>query len=113
MVGDESRLRQVLTNLVSNALVHTPADAAVTMSVAQQNGNVVVTVADNGPGMRPEVVPHVFERFYRADAARSPARGGSGLGLSIADAIVRAHGGRIDVASAPGEGTAFTVRLSK
>jgi two-component system OmpR family sensor kinase len=112
VVGDEARLRQVLTNLVGNATVHTPPDAAIAVSVDGHDGEASITVADDGPGMPPEVAQRVFERFYRADAARSRASGGSGLGLSIADAIVQSHGGRIEVASRPGTGTSFTVRLS-
>jgi two-component system OmpR family sensor kinase len=112
VVGDEARLRQVLTNLVGNALVHTPASAAVGVTVAQADGEAVVTVSDEGPGMDPVVAQRVFERFYRADTARSRASGGTGLGLSIVDAIVQAHGGRIAVASTAGTGTSFTVRLS-
>ena len=81
------------------------------VQVATQNGSAVVTVADTGPGIGAEDLPRVFERFYRADQARSNALGGAGLGLSICKAIVEAHGGTIAVASEPGAGATFTVRL--
>lgn len=109
-VGDDDRLRQVVANLVANALVHTPPDAAIELFGTRRGDDIVVEVTDNGPGMSPESVAHATERFYRADTARSRARGGSGLGLSIVQAIVDAHGGTVEIDSTPGAGT--TVRLT-
>lgn len=108
--GDEHRLRQVLVNLLANARVHTPPGTTVRTSVRTDASTVTVTVADDGPGIPPELRPTLFQRFTRGDAARSPGSGSSGLGLAIVDAVVRAHGGRIDVDGTPGA-TAFTVRL--
>ena len=111
VVGDEGRLRQVVTNLCANARVHTPAGTAVHVSVAAEAGEVVVRVADEGPGIPPDVQQRAFERFYRGDESRSRATGGTGLGLSIVDAVVSAHGGRVQLDSGPGRGTTVTVRL--
>jgi signal transduction histidine kinase len=110
--ADPQRLAQVLGNLLDNALRHTPAGGHVTLAVGRAAGDVVFTVADDGDGIAPEHLPHVFERFYRADSARDRGRGGSGIGLAIAKALTEAHGGRISVASrGPGEGTTFTVTV--
>jgi len=111
--GDADRLRQVLANLLTNALTHTPADADVTVRLTPGAHEVTVEVADTGPGLAPEEAERVFERFYRTDVSRTRASGGSGLGLSIVQALVTAHGGRVTVRSAPGEGTCFTVRLPR
>jgi two-component system OmpR family sensor kinase len=111
VLGDESRLRQVLDNLLDNARVHTPAGSPVKVAVAGDDGAVVVSVADQGPGLEPEVASRVFERFYRGDPARSRTAGGAGLGLSIVSAIVEAHGGEVRVSSEPGHGATFEVRL--
>lgn len=108
--GDEGRLRQVLANLVGNALVHAP-DAAVAVTVRRDGDEVAVEVRDDGPGMSAEDAARAFERFYRADASRSRHQGGSGLGLAIVDATVRAHGGIATITSAPGQGTTVEVRL--
>lgn len=110
--GDEALLRQVVVNLVANALVHTEPDVAVTLRAALVDGGAaVVEVHDDGPGMAPEVAERVFERFYRADSSRSRHTGGSGLGLAIAKAAVTAHGGEITLDTAPGQGTTFRMRL--
>ncbi|TWD84096.1 two-component system OmpR family sensor kinase [Kribbella amoyensis] len=109
--GDESRLRQVLGNLVSNALHHTPVDTPITVSVGTRDGEAVLEVADRGPGLSDEQKARVFERFYRADSARTRATGGSGLGLSIVAALVAAHRGRVTVTDTPGGGVTFTVHL--
>jgi two-component system OmpR family sensor kinase len=109
--GDEARLRQVLGNLVSNALHHTPPDALVTISVGTRDGEAILEVADTGPGLSDEQKARVFERFYRADTARTRSTGGSGLGLSIVAALVAAHSGRVTVADTPGGGATFTVHL--
>jgi two-component system OmpR family sensor kinase len=111
VAGDERLLRQVVTNLTGNALVHTDPDVAVTLRAAVEGDRAVLEVRDAGPGMRPEVAERVFERFYRADPSRSRHRGGSGLGLAIVHATVIAHGGEISVTTAPGEGTTFLVTL--
>ena len=107
---DGQRIAQVLGNLVGNALRHTPGGDVVTLSARAVPDAVLLRVHDTGSGISPEDLPHVFERFYRADRART-GDGESGLGLSIAKSIVEAHGGSIHVASRPGEGTEFTVRL--
>lgn len=109
--GDEARLRQVLGNLVSNALHHTPVDAPITISVGTRDGEAIVEVADTGPGLSNEQKARVFERFYRADSARTRVTGGSGLGLSIVAALVAAHSGKVTVTDTPGHGATFTVHL--
>jgi two-component system, OmpR family, sensor kinase len=117
VLGDEGPLRQVVTNLVSNALTHTPAGTPVSVSLevlpATDAGpdRVLLAVADQGPGMTEEARAKVFERFYRADPSRTRAAGGSGLGLSIVAALVAAHGGRVGVQSEPGVGSRFLVDL--
>lgn len=109
--GDEDRLRQVIANVVGNALVHTPTDAALELHLRQEDGTGVIDVVDHGPGMAPEVAARVTERFFRADPSRNRHRGGSGLGLSIADAAVEAHGGDISIDSALGTGTTVHITL--
>ena len=111
VAGDEFRLRQVLGNLVGNALVHTPAGTAVRVSVRRDGDCAVVEVRDEGPGMPSDVAANAFERFYRADASRSRAHGGAGLGLAIVQAIVVAHGGAATITSAPGAGTTVRIEL--
>ncbi len=135
VMGDESRLRQVVTNLVANALQHTPDDALVEVRVgrptlADTDGNgagppvaalgkplvpgqpvAALEVVDTGPGMPPEAAGRAFERLYRADPSRSRSHGGAGLGLSIVAAIVQAHGGRVELWTAPGQGARFRVLL--
>ena len=109
--GDPDRLRQVLVNLVGNALRYTPPGGRVTVSAAGEDGAAVLTVRDTGIGIPPEHLPHVFDRFYRCDASRSRETGGSGLGLAIVRQLVAAHGGTVAAASEPGRGSTFTVRL--
>jgi two-component system, OmpR family, sensor kinase len=110
--GDELRLRQIVANLLTNARVHTPAGTPVSVSLATVGeGLVRLEVADEGPGMPPEVVERVFERFYRADSSRVRASGGSGLGLSIVAAVAAAHGGRAWATSEEGAGSRFLVEL--
>ena len=113
IAGDADRLRQVVGNLVSNALRYTPRGGAVTLSARQEDGTAVVRVTDTGQGIAPPDLPHVFDRFYRADAARDRASGGSGLGLAIARALVEAHGGAMEVRSQLGVGTTFAVVLQE
>ncbi len=116
VTGDEARLRQVVGNLVTNALTHTPADARVTVRLSEDAADadvVVLSVSDEGPGLAPADAERVFERFYRADASRTRAAGGTGLGLSIVASLVAAHGGTVDLTTAPGRGATFTVRLPR
>ncbi|NKY20249.1 HAMP domain-containing histidine kinase [Tsukamurella spumae] len=113
LTGDRDRLHQVITNLVSNALRHTPDDASVRVRVAAEPGAVVLSVADTGAGMDPAEAARVFERFYRTDSSRSRGSGGAGLGLSIVQSIVVRHGGTVTVETAPGQGATFTVRLPR
>jgi two-component system sensor histidine kinase BaeS len=108
---DERRIRQVIGNLVTNALRHTPQGGEVAVAVIATAGCAEVRVSDTGEGIPAEHLPHVFDRFYRADPSRSRDTGGSGLGLAIARELVTGHGGTIDVASVEGEGTVFSVRL--
>jgi two-component system, OmpR family, sensor kinase len=109
--GDEGRLRQVIDNLIGNAVMHTPPLSPVTVSVTGNAGTGEIVVADNGPGMTTEQAARVFERFYRTDDARARVRGGTGLGLAIAAALTAAHDGDLTVDTKPGKGTAFRVRL--
>ena len=113
VLGDEPRIRQVLSNLVANALQHTPTSAAVTVRVGTDGDDAVLEVADKGPGMGQEDASRVFERFYRTDSSRARASGGIGLGLSIVDSLVHAHGGLVTVTTAPGEGCCFRVTLPR
>jgi two-component system OmpR family sensor kinase len=109
--GDEQRLKQVVANLLSNARTHTPPGTPVTVRVRREADEAIIEVEDRGPGMTPEHAARVFERFFRADPSRARASGGSGLGLSIVSAIAEAHGGRVEVATNPGDGATFRVRL--
>ncbi len=109
--GDDTRLRQVVGNLVRNALVHTPSASPVEIAVSTQNGTAQLSVVDHGPGLRPEDRERIFEPFYRADPSRSRDSGGAGLGLSIVNAVVVAHGGRVQVKETSGGGATFEVAL--
>lgn len=109
--GDELRLRQVLGNIIRNALVHTPAGTPIEVMLRAEPGHAVIEVVDRGPGIAPADAERIFERFHRADPNRSRDRGGSGLGLSIAAAIVDAHHGAISVQPTPGGGATFRVEL--
>jgi two-component system OmpR family sensor kinase len=112
--GDEARLRQVVGNLVSNALRYTPPESPIAIRVAVEEEHAVLEVIDHGPGLAEDDARRIFERFYRADASRTrggQATGGSGLGLSIVAALVAAHGGTVSVQTAPGAGATFRVRL--
>ncbi|HEY6117898.1 MAG TPA: ATP-binding protein, partial [Candidatus Dormibacteraeota bacterium] len=109
--GDDTRLRQVVGNLVRNALVHTPSATPIEIAVATTNGTARVSVADHGPGLKPEDRERIFEPFFRADPSRSRDSGGAGLGLSIVSAVVVAHGGRVEVRETNGGGATFEVAL--
>ncbi|HWC24492.1 MAG TPA: HAMP domain-containing sensor histidine kinase [Flexivirga sp.] len=110
--GDEARIRQILINLLGNARKHTPPGTHVVMSVHPQDDGVLLQVRDDGPGIAPELVPRIFERFIRGDAARTRTEGSTGLGLSIVSAVVAAHHGKVDVTSRPGE-TVFSIWLPR
>jgi len=110
--ADAARLRQALHNLISNALRHTPDGGQVVVEVEQVDAELQLRVRDSGEGIAPQHLPHVFDRFYRADPSRSRESGGSGLGLAIVRAIARAHGGRATaVSGGPGQGSTFTIHL--
>jgi two-component system OmpR family sensor kinase len=110
VTGDSDRLAQVVANLLTNARVHTPNDTRVAISLVVEEGQAILQIHDNGPGIPAQLVPDVFGRFSRADSSRSREAGSTGLGLAIAAAVVGAHGGSINVTSRPGD-TTFTVRL--
>lgn len=111
--ADPSRFRQLVMNLLSNALKYTPQGGRVRLWLERDNGRVRFGVSDTGIGIAPGDLPHIFDRFYRADTARTRTadRPGVGLGLAICKWIAEAHGGTIDVQSRPGRGTTFTVTL--
>jgi signal transduction histidine kinase len=111
ILGDTTRLIQVIMSIVDNALTYTNAGGTVTLNVEVSSTAARLVIRDTGIGIAAEDVAHIFERFYRADPARSRASGGSGLGLAIADWVVRAHGGSINVESQVGQGSTFTVTL--
>ncbi len=111
VLGDKDRLKQLLLNLVDNALKYTPEGGQVTLSLFKSDGQVEIEVSDTGMGIPPEDLPRVFDRFYRVDKARSRKLGGSGLGLSIAQWIARAHGGDVKVTSKVGQGSTFRIIL--
>ncbi|WP_020657356.1 sensor histidine kinase [Amycolatopsis benzoatilytica] len=111
LTADPVRLRQILDNLVSNAVRHTPRGGRVTVASRREGADAVFEVADTGTGIPAEDLPHVFDRFWRADASRARASGGSGLGLAIVRKLAEAHGGEVAAVSAVGEGTTFTLRL--
>ena len=115
---DAARIQRVLYNLVQNAIRHTPADGSVTVGVADQGSHIRIDVRDTGEGVAAADLPHVFERFYRGDKARSRdaetgASGGAGLGLAIARRLVETHGGRIWLAQPPGGGSVFSFTVPK
>jgi two-component system OmpR family sensor kinase len=111
VLGDRDQLLQVLTNVLANAAVHATAPAPIRVTAGREGAEVVVRVADGGPGLPPEQAAQVFERFWRADAARTRVRGGSGLGLSIVQALVTDHGGRVAFDSTVAGGSTVTLRL--
>jgi signal transduction histidine kinase len=109
--ADAERVGQVLRNLVSNAITHTPPGGEIRIRARSINGEVLVSVDDTGEGIEEQHLPYIFERFYRADASRSRATGGTGLGLAIVKQVVEAHGGQVEAESAPGRGSSFTFSL--
>jgi two-component system OmpR family sensor kinase len=111
VLGDDHQLRQVVANLLDNALRHTPSEARIRVSLQAGDGRATLAVADDGPGLEPDVAAKVFEPFYRADQSRARGTGGAGLGLAIVAAIVEAHDGGVRLDTAPGAGATFTVTL--
>jgi signal transduction histidine kinase len=111
--GDKDRLKQVLVNLIGNAIKYTPNGGEVIVGLGKDEDRARITVSDNGPGIPAEDLPHIFERFYRGEKSRTRSRDGKGfgLGLSIAYWIIRNHGGQLEVSSAEGKGTTFSIRL--
>ena len=109
VIGDIRKLQRMVANLLDNALKYTPSEGVITVSVNDDEENVVISVSDTGVGISEEDLSHIFERFYRCDQSRSQA--GIGLGLSLALAIAQSHGGNITVRSRPGKGSTFTVNL--
>jgi two-component system, OmpR family, sensor kinase len=111
VIGDAHQLRQVLANLLRNALVHTPAGTPIEVSLGPVDGAVRLEVRDHGPGLPTETPEELFERFWRSEGGRERGRAGAGLGLAIVAGIVDAHGGRVHAGDAPGGGAAFVVTL--
>jgi two-component system OmpR family sensor kinase len=110
-LGDEAGLRQVVGNLLGNVLVHTPADSPLTIAVTREDDEVLLRIADSGPGLAPDDAARVFDRFFRAAPDRARETGGAGLGMSIVQAVVQAHGGSVALETEPGRGLTVTVRL--
>jgi two-component system sensor histidine kinase KdpD len=106
--GDFGLLQQAIANLIDNALVHTPGGTPIHLMAHAEAGELLISVADEGPGLHPDTLPHLFEKFYRASDARP---GGTGLGLSIAKSLVEANHGKLEVANRPKGGAIFTIRL--
>jgi two-component system OmpR family sensor kinase len=111
VLGDDHQLRQVVANLLGNALRHTPEEARIRVRLTTSDGRASLAVADDGPGLEPDVAAKVFEPFFRADQSRARETGGAGLGLAIVAAIVESHGGEVRLDTAPGAGAIFTVSL--
>ncbi|MDE3038727.1 MAG: HAMP domain-containing histidine kinase, partial [Pseudomonadota bacterium] len=109
--GDSARLKQIVVNLLDNAIKYTPGHGMILLNVKAASHKAVLEVADNGIGIPADALPHVFNRFYRADKARTREMGGAGLGLSIVRSICQAHGGIVDIESREGEGTACRIEL--
>lgn len=113
MTADADRTVQVLTSLLDNALKVTSSGGRITVAASEQRAHVLLSVADTGPGIPEAELPHIFDRFYRVDKARTRGQGGAGLGLAIAKRLVEAQGGIIMVESKIGEGARFVVALPK
>ena len=112
-LANAGQLAQVISNLVSNAIHYNRPGGSVRVTVGSEADTAMLSVRDTGEGIAPDDLPHIFERFYRVDKARTGAQGHSGLGLAITKAIVEAHGGTIEVTSEPGQGSVFKVRLPR
>jgi signal transduction histidine kinase len=110
---DPKEMSRVLQNLFSNAMKYNPPGTRIDIDLKEGEGELVLTFADNGVGMPAEVAANVFRSFYRAEASRNSETGGTGLGLTIVDRVIRAHGGSIDLASEEGGGSIFTLRLPR
>jgi signal transduction histidine kinase len=108
--GDRSQMTQVVVNLLDNAIKYTPNGGNVLLRIARDGDHAILEVVDNGIGIPPEALPHMFKRFFRVDDSRSREQGGAGLGLSIVKSICAAHGAEVDVTSRPGAGSCFRVR---
>ena len=111
--GDRARLKQVVVNLLDNAIKYTPEGGTVALTVSTQDGKAILEVADNGIGIPAQALPRLFERFFRVDDARAREQGGAGLGLSIVKSICAAHHGKVEASSAPGQGSCFRVELPR
>jgi two-component system OmpR family sensor kinase len=111
VLGNPEQLRQVLANLTSNAVVHTPPATSIEITVNTENGQAVIEIRDHGPGLPPDAGDHLFERFWRPEGGRTRGRGGAGLGLAIVKAIVQGHGGEVHAYNADDGGAAFRVTL--
>lgn len=111
LAADRHQLTQALTTIINNALRHTPKTAALTLACENNEATVRIRISDEGRGIEPEHLSHLFERFYRAQPGRERSAGGSGLGLSIAQSIVTAHQGQIEATSVLGQGTTITIDL--
>jgi two-component system OmpR family sensor kinase len=111
VVGDRDRLLQAVGNLIDNAFVHTPARGPVEVQLANHDEEAVFTVSDRGPGLPPDALGHVFDRFWRGDPSRTRNSGGAGFGLSIVAAVARAHGGSVAAENRPEGGACFTLRV--
>lgn len=110
VLGDSHRLHQVISNLLANARTHTPVGTPISITAKQDDSGITIQVSDQGPGLSVEDQTRIFERFYRADPSRVRNGGeGSGLGLSIVDAVMKAHGGKVSVTSELGKGATFTL----
>ena len=108
---DETRIRQIVSNLIENALTHTPNSGTISVSLVGESNGLTMSVSDSGPGISSNDLPRIFDQFYRADQSRARVTGGAGLGLTIVKRLVEAHGGHISVTSKPGHGATFTVVL--
>jgi signal transduction histidine kinase len=109
--GNAEQLRRMVVNLVENAIQYGGDEASVRVALTRSDRRGILEVTDSGPGIAPEHIPHLFDRFYRVDSSRRRSTGGTGLGLAIVQEIVLAHGGSVQVASSPGKGSTFTVTL--
>ena len=111
-LGDQNRIHQVVANLLANARVHTPENTKISVELKELDKEVTISVSDNGPGLSDADRERIFERFYRVDPSRQrSSQEGSGLGLSIVDAVMSSHGGHVSVESKLGEGTTFTLHF--